>query len=116
MKRWYGKILGLLAGAALFRPHPLVGALIGLLIGHAFDADWFRGPRENPWRVLGLTADATNAEVDLSSPPLITQYHPAKLSCHPEAPPRPADAPPPHTNTPYDPHQPTPEPQSPPQP
>ena len=52
MKRWYGKLLGVFAGAALFRPNPLLGALIGLLIGHAFDADWFRGPRENPYGVL----------------------------------------------------------------
>src|SRR3546814_20127962 len=80
MKRWYGKILGLLAGAALFRPNPLVGALIGLLIGHAFDADWFRGPRENPWRVLGPTDEASDAEVDLAYRRLITQYHPDKLS------------------------------------
>src|SRR3546814_18633113 len=80
MKRWYGKILGLLAGAALFRPNPLVGALIGLLIGHAFDADWFRGLRENPWRVLGLTDEASDAEVDLAYRRLITQYHPDKLS------------------------------------
>ena len=27
MKRWYGKLLGLVAGALLFRPNPLVGAL-----------------------------------------------------------------------------------------
>jgi len=80
MKRWYGKLLGLIAGAALFRPNPLVGALIGLLIGHAFDTDWFRGPRENPWRVLGLTDEASDAEVDLAYRRLITQYHPDKLA------------------------------------
>jgi len=80
MKRWYGKILGLLAGAALFRPNPLVGALIGLLIGHAFDADWFRGARDNPWRVLGLTDEASDAEVDLAYRRLITQYHPDRLA------------------------------------
>jgi DnaJ-domain-containing protein 1 len=80
MKRWYGKLLGLLAGAALFRPNPLLGALIGLLIGHAFDSDWFRSPRENPWRVLGLTEEASDAEVDLAYRRLITQYHPDKLS------------------------------------
>lgn len=80
MKRWYGKLLGAFAGAALFRPNPLLGALIGLLIGHAFDADWFRSPRENPWRVLGLTEEANDAEVDLAYRRLITQYHPDKLS------------------------------------
>ena len=37
--RWYGKLLGFIAGALLFRPNPLFGAVIGLLIGHAFDSD-----------------------------------------------------------------------------
>src|SRR3546814_18550267 len=92
MKRWYGKILGLLAGAALFRPNPLVGALIGLLIGHAFDADWFRGPREDPWRVLGLTAEASDAEVALAYRRLLTPYHPDTLSGFPAHSPRPAAA------------------------
>src|SRR3546814_11108453 len=100
MKRWYGKILGLLAGAALFRPNPLVGALIGLLIGHAFDADWFRGPRENPWRVLGLTDEASAAEVDLAYRRLITQYHPANLFGTADTLRRQADARPRETNTP----------------
>lgn len=80
MKRWYGKLLGAFAGAALFRPNPLLGALIGLLIGHAFDADWFRSPRADPYRVLGLTEEANDAEVDLAYRRLITQYHPDKLS------------------------------------
>jgi DnaJ-domain-containing protein 1 len=80
MKRWYGKLLGLLAGAALFRANPLLGALVGALIGHAFDADWFRGPRDNPWRVLGLTDEANDAEVDLAYRRLIAQYHPDRLA------------------------------------
>jgi DnaJ-class molecular chaperone len=78
MKRWYGKFLGFIAGWLLMR-HP-AGALIGLLIGHAFDADWFRGPRENPYGVLGLTEEANDADVDLAYRRLITQYHPDKLS------------------------------------
>lgn len=80
MKRWYGKLLGFFAGAALFRPNPLLGALLGLLIGHAFDADWFTRPRHDPYRVLGLTEDASDAEVDLAWRRLITQYHPDKLA------------------------------------
>ena len=58
----------------------LLGGLVGLLIGHAFDADWFRSPRDNPYRVLGLTEEATDAEVDLAYRRLITQYHPDKLT------------------------------------
>ncbi|MEW2973501.1 J domain-containing protein, partial [Pseudomonas juntendi] len=29
--RWYGKLLGFIAGALLFRPNPLFGAVVGLL-------------------------------------------------------------------------------------
>lgn len=46
--RWYGKLLGFIAGALLFRPNPLFGAAFGLLLGHAFDADWFRLNRKTP--------------------------------------------------------------------
>jgi DnaJ-class molecular chaperone len=79
MKRVYGKLLGFFAGAALLRANPLLGALLGLLIGHAFDADWFKSPRDNPYRVLGLTEEATDAEVDLAYRRLIAQYHPDRM-------------------------------------
>ena len=75
----YGKLLGFFAGAALLRANPLLGALLGLLIGHAFDADWFKSPRDNPYRVLGLTDEATDAEVDLAYRRLIAQYHPDRM-------------------------------------
>ena len=78
MTRWYGKFFGFIAGWLLLR-HP-AGGLVGLLIGHAFDADWFRSPRDNPYRVLGLTEEASDAEVDLAYRRLITQYHPDKLT------------------------------------
>ena len=80
MKRWYGKLLGAIAGALLLRVNPLLGGLVGLLIGHAFDADWFRSDRDNPYRVLGLTEDASDAEVDLAWRRLVAQYHPDKLN------------------------------------
>ena len=79
-QRWYGKLLGFLAGAALLRANPLLGALIGLLIGHAFDADWFRLRRDNPYAVLGLTDEASDAEVDQAYRRLISQYHPDRMS------------------------------------
>jgi DnaJ-class molecular chaperone len=80
MKRWYGKLLGFFAGAALLRSNPPLGALIGLLIGHAFDADWFRlRRRDNPYGVLGLTEEATDAEVERAYRRLISQYHPDRL-------------------------------------
>jgi DnaJ-class molecular chaperone len=80
MKRWYGKLLGFFAGAALLRSNPQLGALIGLLIGHAFDVDWFRLRRENPYGVLGLTDEASDAEVDQAYRRLISQYHPDRMS------------------------------------
>ena len=77
-KRWYGKFLGLIAGWLLLK-HP-AGALVGLLVGHAFDADWFRSPRDNPYRVFALTADASDAEVEQAYRRLISQYHPDRLA------------------------------------
>ena len=80
MNRWYGKLLGLIAGALLFRPNPLFGALIGLVIGHAFDQDWFKLSRDNPYRVFNLTSEASDAEVDQAYRRLISQYHPDKMA------------------------------------
>ena len=80
MKRWYGKLLGAIAGALLLRVNPLLGGLVGLLIGHAFDSDWFKSDRDNPYRVLGLTEEASDAEIDLAWRRLIAQYHPDKLN------------------------------------
>ncbi|HZV38159.1 MAG TPA: DnaJ domain-containing protein [Pseudoxanthomonas sp.] len=78
MTRWYGKLLGFIAGWLLMR-HP-VGGLIGLLVGHAFDNDWFSLSRDNPYRVFNLTSDASDAEVDQAYRRLISQYHPDKLA------------------------------------
>ncbi len=78
MTRWYGKLLGFIAGWLLLR-HP-AGAVVGLLIGHAFDSDWFKLKRNNPYRIFDLTSDATDAEVDQAYRRLISQYHPDKMS------------------------------------
>ena len=80
MNRWYGKLLGFFAGAALLRSNPLLGAALGLLIGHAFDTDWFKLRRDNPYAVLGLTSDASDAEIDQAYRRMISQYHPDKLA------------------------------------
>src|SRR5688572_27005371 len=100
MNRWYGKVHGFIAGWLLLR-HP-AGGLIGLVIGHAFDADWFRGPRENPWRVLGLTDEASDTGVDLAYRRLITQYHPDQLAGAADELRRQADARAREINTAYD--------------
>lgn len=76
--RWYGKLLGFIAGWLLLR-HP-AGALIGLAIGHAFDADWLRPKRYDPYAVLGLRDDASDSEIERAYRRLIAQYHPDRLS------------------------------------
>lgn len=78
--RWYGKLLGLIAGALLFRPNPLFGALVGLLLGHAFDANWFGIGHSAPYRVLGVDPAASQAEIDSAYRRLISQYHPDKVA------------------------------------
>ena len=78
MTRWYGKFFGLIAGWMLLRQP--AGGLVGLLVGHAFDADWFKSPADNPYRVFGLAEDASDAELDLAYRRLISQYHPDRLA------------------------------------
>ncbi len=83
MKRWYGKLLGFFAGAALLRGNPFLGGLIGLLIGHAFDTDWFRLRGDNPYTVLGLDSDASDGQVEQAYRRLISQYHPDRYANDP---------------------------------
>lgn len=78
--RWYGKLLGFIAGALLFRPNPLFGAVVDMLLGHAFDSDWFRLGKDLPYRELGVTREASDAEIDLAYRRLMSQYHPDKLA------------------------------------
>ncbi|HTL14937.1 MAG TPA: DnaJ domain-containing protein [Thermomonas sp.] len=77
-RRWYGKFFGLVAGWLLLR-HP-AGGLLGLLVGHAFDADWFKSARDHPYRAFGLPEDASDAEVEQAYRRLISQYHPDRLA------------------------------------
>ena len=83
-QRWHAKLFGVIAGVVLLRADPLLGALVGLLIGHAIDAGWFatRVDDHDPYRVLGLTDEASQAEVDLARRRLIAQFHPDRASSH----------------------------------
>jgi DnaJ-domain-containing protein 1 len=84
---YYGKIIGALIGWMLLR-HP-VGAVIGGLIGHAFDAGWLnlggsqgrpKPPVSDHYRTLGLDPEASDTDVEQAYRRLITQYHPDKVA------------------------------------
>ena len=78
MAQWRGKLLGLVLGWLLLRH--TAGGLLGLLLGHAFDAGWFQPPAADPYRVFGLTSDASDAEIDLAWRRLMSQYHPDRVA------------------------------------
>jgi DnaJ-domain-containing protein 1 len=76
MPRWTGKLLGFIAGVVLLRAHPLLGAAVGLLIGHALDAGWFTTRRDDPYAVLGVREDASDAEIEHAYRRLMSRHHP----------------------------------------
>jgi DnaJ-domain-containing protein 1 len=87
--RYYGKILGAILGWMLLR-HP-IGAVIGGLIGHAFDAGWLGGASSKPdnspvapsaahYETLGLAPDASDSDVEQAYRRLMSQYHPDKVA------------------------------------
>ncbi|WP_462114106.1 J domain-containing protein [Lysobacter xanthus] len=77
--RWLGKSIGFLLGALLFKAEPPLGALLGLLIGHAFDADWLR-LRDDPYRSFGLDESAADADIDRAYRRLMSQHHPDRFA------------------------------------
>lgn len=86
--RWYGKLIGALIGWMVLR-HP-AGAVLGALLGHAFDAGWFSiarrpPPRPGPqpqddYRVLGIAEDCSDEELDRAYRRLMSQYHPDRVA------------------------------------
>ncbi len=80
MNRWYGKVLGFIAGWLLLR-HP-AGGLVGLIIGHAFDAGWIASGAGAgaSYKALGLSREASDAEIDQAYRRLMSQYHPDKVA------------------------------------
>jgi DnaJ-domain-containing protein 1 len=90
--RYYGKVLGALLGWMLMR-HP-IGAIIGGLLGHAFDAGWLLKVRPTPRRpdapsrerdpeayaVLGVREDASDDAIDRAYRQLMAKYHPDRVA------------------------------------
>ena len=99
--RWYGKLLGFLLGAFLFKAEPPLGALLGLLIGHAFDADWMR-LRDDPYRSFGLDETAADEDIDRAYRRLMSQHHPDRFANAPPAQRQRAEAKARELNTAYD--------------
>jgi len=75
--RWYGTILGFLAGFLLLR-HP-AGGLLGGLIGHAFDRGWFRRSGPDPYMVLDVSPNDDDESIRRAWQRLVSQYHPDKM-------------------------------------
>lgn len=96
MTRWTGKLLGVVAGALLVKP-ALIGALVGLLLGHAIDSRWLSSrrtppPRDDAYGYFGLPDNASDADVDLAYRRLITRCHPDRFGAADAARRRQADA------------------------
>ena len=75
--RWYGTILGAIAGGLLMR-HP-AGIVLGALIGMSFDRGWFRRGGPDPYMVLDVDPSADDETVRRAWQRLVSQYHPDKL-------------------------------------
>ena len=82
-----GKVVGAVAGFALTR-NPL-GFIVGGLVGHAFDAGWLGFPSgagndappvEDAYSTLGVTPDATDAQIDQAYRKLMGKFHPDRVA------------------------------------
>lgn len=95
MRRIVGKLVGVLLGIVLVRANPVVGAVLGLLLGHAWDAGWLAARRApdagddaaarapdpglvsaDPYAVLGVSPQDSDADIELAYRRLIARTHP----------------------------------------
>ncbi|MBC7657674.1 MAG: DnaJ domain-containing protein [Frankiaceae bacterium] len=87
---WRGKLIGLaiglLLGASLRRPFLLV---VGLLLGHLYDSGFFAArappapppaPAVDPYAILGVSASASDDEVEQAYRRRMSEYHPDRVA------------------------------------
>jgi DnaJ-domain-containing protein 1 len=87
--RYTGRALGFTFGWLLLR-HP-AGAVIGFLIGWAFDAGWLalnlpkRSSEPDPYAVLDVDPEASMEEVERAYRRAMARHHPDRLATESEA-------------------------------
>ena len=87
LSKWKGKIIGVLIGILLRRP---LFIIIGLVIGHLYDAGAFGGRKAAPppvdedapdaYAVLGVPAGASQDEIEQAYRKRMSEYHPDKVA------------------------------------
>jgi len=87
MTNWTGKIVGLLLGLLTRRPQLMV---IGLILGHLYDMGVFSGaskpaasppsPATDPYATLGVSASATDEEIEQAWRRKMSEYHPDRVA------------------------------------
>ena len=90
--KWKGKVIGLLLGLLAARFLRLLWApVIGLVIGHLFDAGVLGGkpaaarpdappPALDPYAALGIAANASDDELEQAYRRLMSEYHPDRVA------------------------------------
>jgi len=85
--KWKGKLIGLLLGLLTRRPLFIV---IGVLLGHLYDSGVFSAkagsaeapaspPAADPYAVLGVSAAASDDEVEQAYRRRMSEYHPDRV-------------------------------------
>jgi DnaJ-domain-containing protein 1 len=88
--KWKGKLIGALLGLLTRRPQFII---LGLIVGHLFDIGLFSGarapdspvvpptpPASDPYTVLGITAAASDDEVEQAWRRRMSEYHPDRVA------------------------------------